>query len=66
EVYNQVPAPIYPSDDAYYPAEPEMLGEPDQSMTTTLQQIREYMSLNQTKLTELGDQAQQASDKQNQ
>ncbi|MCP4494072.1 MAG: hypothetical protein GY820_43235, partial [Gammaproteobacteria bacterium] len=66
EVYNQVHAPIYPSDDAYYPGEPEMPGEPDQSMTTTLQQIREYMSSNQTKLTELGDQAQQVSDKQDQ
>ncbi|MCP4489758.1 MAG: hypothetical protein GY820_20945, partial [Gammaproteobacteria bacterium] len=66
EVNDQAHVPFYPSDDACYSGEPEMPVELDQSMATTLQQIREYMSLNQTKLTELGDQAQQASDKQNQ
>ncbi|MCP4487512.1 MAG: hypothetical protein GY820_09385, partial [Gammaproteobacteria bacterium] len=59
-------ASFYPTDDVYYPREPEAPVEPDPSISTTLQQIREYMSLNQTKLTELGDQAQQVSDKQDQ
>ncbi|MCP4473680.1 MAG: hypothetical protein GY821_03755, partial [Gammaproteobacteria bacterium] len=35
-------------------------------MNTTLQQIQEYMSLNQTKMIELGDQAKQLNDKQEQ
>ncbi|MCP4488314.1 MAG: hypothetical protein GY820_13485, partial [Gammaproteobacteria bacterium] len=63
-------APFYPPEDRFYQGEMEAPVEPDLSVATGVQQLQEYMSLNQTKLTEQianqGAVAQQLIDEQTQ